>query len=261
MERRGQGSPTDVRQQASLTARVFKQSRNLSPPPSPRLQQMSFNEIIITLALRLPTEGLLSLTTVWFGWITLLNPCWSEDQTCVWCFISAHVGCYQSHTHTHTHTHTLGCYHVCHLVPIKSSFVPYQPSYTARRLSDCWWGLVTEESASSRLELCLCRCSLLSRTTFQPYSCFIVNHNNPETSQSFCNVQVFFPVLETAGDQRRRNACWKNERRHATKSRLNWEILSRRFDLFIQIQPKVWSQREDWAQSPLNSLQHDPTGL
>lgn len=234
MESGGQGSPSDVRQQASLTARVFKQSQNLSPPPSPQLQQMSFNEIIITLPPRLPTEVLLSLKTVWFGWITLFNPCWSEDQTCVWRFISAHVGCsegdgYQSHTRSR-------CYHVCHLVPIKSSFVPYQPSYTARQLSDCWWGLVTEESVSSRLELCLCRCSVLSQTTFQPFSCFIVNHNNPETSQN----AGFLPCAGNRRWSKETKALLtkrglKNRSRNATESRLNWEILSWSFVLFISI--------------------------
>lgn len=36
-----------------------------------------------------------------------------------------------------THTHTQCCYHLLHLGPIKSCFLPYHPPYTPRHLTDC----------------------------------------------------------------------------------------------------------------------------
>lgn len=114
MESGGQGSPSDVRQQASLTARVFKQSRNLSPPPSPQLQQMSFNKIIITLAPRLPTEGLLSLKNrlVWVDHAVKPVLEWGSDVCVVFYLCSRRLQWRWRLSKPHTHS-LLSCVSSC----------------------------------------------------------------------------------------------------------------------------------------------------
>lgn len=152
-----------------------------------------------------------------------------------------------------THKHTLGCYHVYHLVPIKSSFSPYRPPRSPWQLTGCLWGILS--IAQKQIPAL----SGGGRRYLVLLSCLVLFHHKPANlPKLFERRGMSFPPCAGSGrwsNQARpssTSSCWKRSG-HTAKSLLNWEILSGSFALFISLENITWSESRDWAQSPLDS--------